>query len=846
MSFAMASLTRRLGTGILVLSVVGCSQVKRDGSGTGSGSDSDPTTTPTPSPSPTPAVDVAPSLSCSSSVIDAGQKGSVATVIRGAYSDVKMIPGTTIPAVAFADASAVVIKLTYNDPTSGSMVTEVVSGDGTGAFVRLAFLSNKTPLVFWTLGTALKVAIRSAPLGSSGTWNAGVIEGATGTAPRAPEVSVNPLDQVAVTFLSDNVVGGRARFMYCDAPCTSPTGFQAMSTNRYIDNTNIVVGEVATGSAWCKSSANTYYPVAVYTVTGAVKYAVCLSANLANCLNGTNWSTGTVVATANLASKVYLDATVTGDVPKVATLGATGITTYRMGTTACTVAPAAFSAGTAMGAATSGTLWMSLMKDGSGKFHLVANEGTTSVRYYNSTTTDLIGAWNPAGIIEGVTVPAASAGGAAIDTSTGRINASYGLNMSPYDIKLSKVNDYTVASNAATFTRQALDGTGDLQLSAAGAQLKQIAVASTSTGRPAVAYVDFSVGAVGSAKLKYAFRNGASSTAWTIYQIPNTINPQFPGLAFDSYDHPWVSYYDASAVRFYLATNSSSDGSGSWTTYEFPVTPSGAAVALPAANNTAMTMYKHGGVSDPVMVVIDTNATSKGVKVAVLDSQTRTWRTPVTIDGLTVGALGAAHVAADGDASGNLVVAYQELNVGRVRYSYSAGGSSWSTPLGISLANQGQGIMIRINPATGFPVVSYHDQASGTVYVSSCAAVPSGCVAGGWTSVIIDSTSGVSAFTSTANQVLSTGLGFSPLGKNYVFYARGQSADGHLVVTNNFSGSYVTSRAASGVNGALAGAPSLNFAIAGWNVGIAPNAAGSFSGAYIGPGNWLYSLSCGD
>ncbi len=345
---------------------------------------------------------------CTTQVVDTGQKGSVAAVARGNYSDTKNDSLTSYPATVFADQSALSIKLTY---WNGSrFVREVVSGDGNGSFVRLAFLSTGIPIVLWTLGTNVKASIRSAPLGTNGTWNSAIID--TGTAPRALEVSVNPLDQVSVVYISDTNVAGRPKFLYCDAPCGSPSNFQIMAPNSYIENTAVNAAETSVGTAWCKVSGSAYYPAAVYSVTGAVKYAVCRQTNLANCANSSNWTSSTVVSAGNLSSKLLIDSSVTGDVAKVITSGAGGITPYRMGALLCTSAPGAFSAGAAMGTSSSGTQWMSLMQDGSGKFHIVANEGTTSVKYFNSTSNDIISTWNAPGTVDTIALAAAHAGGA--------------------------------------------------------------------------------------------------------------------------------------------------------------------------------------------------------------------------------------------------------------------------------------------------------------------------------------------------------------------------------------------------------------------------------------------------
>ncbi|MEO5668312.1 MAG: hypothetical protein ABIR96_09655 [Bdellovibrionota bacterium] len=798
------------------------------------------TETTTPMPSPTPSVDVSV---CSTQIVDAGQKGSVAAVARGLYSDTKIDPVSSNSATAFVDQSALSLKLVYWNGTR--FVREIVSGDGNGAFVRLVFRSDGTPVVLWTLGISVKAAVRSAPLGTPGYWVAGVID--TGTAPRALEVSINPLNQISAVFLTDAAATGRAKYLYCDAPCASPSNFQAMAPNPYIENTNINVSETATGVAWCKSSASTYFPAAVYSVAGSVRYAVCRQSTLANCSLNTNWTAANVVATNNLSSKLWIDSTVTGDVPVVVTLGAAGIVPYRMGTTTCTLAPGAFTAGAAIGTSTSGNQWMSLMKDGLGKFHLVANEGTTGVKYYNSTTTDAVAAWNPGAAVETTALAAAHGGGGDINIAKSSLFMSYPTNVAPFDLKLARVNDYSMLPSATTYSRFVPDLSGNVQLGTAGQQLKNIAAASTSQKIPALAYVDYSIGAVAGAKLKFALRSGAhSDSSWASVFIPGTINPMFPSLIFDAFDSPWISYYDSGTTRFYLTTNSKTDGSGNWSTYEFPATPAGVPIALPAANNTALALRSVGDVSNPVMIVVDTNATSKGVKASLFNATTQTWSTVAVVDPLVGGALGAAHLTASQDNSGNVVVAFQDLSLTRVKYASSANGTTWSSPISVSGIGQGVGAVIAVNPVDGKPSISYYDQPNNAVYYANCTTTIPTCLSANWATQKIESAAGISTLTAATGQLLTTSLAFSPQGAPWVFYPRGQGNDGNLIRATNTSGSWVATIHASGTYGNLPGSAPLNFGVAGWNVVTSMNAGSGPVSSFIGSGNTLYSTSCGD
>lgn len=781
--------------------------------------------------------------SCSTTLLDGGQKGTVTAVQRGIYSDAKVIPGTPYPAVAYADPGSLVLKFTFWNGTN--YATEPVSGDNGAAFVRLAFLSNGTPIVLWTLGVNLKAAVRSAPVSTaSATWAAGVID--TGTAPRAVEIAVNPLDQVGVSFLTDSATGGRAKFLYCDATCAGPANFVTMSPNPYIEATNIIANQTATGMAWCKASSTAYYPALTYGVTGNVRFAICQN-TLANCASDGSWNVSANVVTSGLvASKLQIDPTVAGDVPKAIALAASGIRTYKMGATACTGTPVNMTLGTAtLGGGTTGSQWMTLLQDPASKFHVIANTSTTSVSYYNSTTTDINGAWNAAGTVETTALAAASGGGAALDTANTGIYSAYGQNVAPFDVRLTKIVDYTVASNTAAFSRSSPDQSGSVQLAAAASQLKNISSAATSAGRPAAAYVDMSIGAAASSKLKYAYRTGPTATStWVTTILPGTFTPEFPSLAFDHNNRPWISYFEANGNKFVLTTNSLTDGTGFWTSYDFPALPAGGPVALPAANNTALAMHYSAGVANPVMIVIDTNAGSRGLKAAKFTQATQTWSTVTTIDALAVS--GAAHVSADFDASGNIAVAYEDINATRARYASSTDGTAWSSPLSVSGVSQGAGVTVRINPSGGSPAMAYYDRGNNTVYYSSCSGTVASCATSGWSTSTVDSGAGVSGLASGNHQLLSAALVFSATGTPTVIYPRGQGAGGKLMSATNSSGSFVSTVLVSGANGGLSGSNALNFAVSGWNVSAVRNAAGLATAVFLGAGNWINVNSCGD
>ena len=228
-------------------------------------------------------------------------------------------------------------------------------------------------------------------------------------------------------------------------------------------------------------------------------------------------------------------------------------------------------------------------------------------------------------------------------------------------------------------------------------------MAKTSTGKLGVVYIDYSVGAAANAKLIYAFREGDSEDSpWRYTLLSQTQSPTNPYLIFDDHDRPWISYFDAADNHYFLRSNTQENGSDNWTLLRHPYT-SGVPLAAPtaAANQTALALTKVNGVSHVVMFVIDNNATTKGVRAARLESST-SWSPVVLIDNLGSGALGASHLSASNDASGNVAVVYQDLNLQRVKYYASSNGTTWpsTAPLSISSANQGEGANNKINPIT--------------------------------------------------------------------------------------------------------------------------------------------------
>jgi hypothetical protein len=810
--------------------------------------------------------------SCSApttTVIDRGYKGNTTAVGRGLYSDTKVIPGTRQPAIAYYDGSATggaaAIKISWWN--GSAFQVESVAGDsrvaaGSATWVRLVFLSNGKPLIFWTTGgTTVKGAMRSAALGATGTWTAAIIDTVAGAATRALEVSVSPLDQVGVAYLTNTTTAGRARFIYCGSSCASMASFVPMTAGSdTIEASNIIAAYMETGIAWCKHDSSTYYPAVTYPGNAGanVRYASCQGA-LSTCVTSAGWSgqATNVVASAGVIAKLFLDSSVIGDSPKILArnAGNTLLQAFQMNQ-ACNAAPAyTFTAGNTLGAATNGTAWADLLKSSNGSFHVVTNLAATTVQYFNSLTTNFATTtWNAAGTIDTLTLPAAGSGtgGADINNSDNQIYTSFGGAAAPFNINLGVVGDSTAASNSASafFYTHFPDLSGHIQLPLATGQTRNISVAATSTGKPAVAYVDFSIGAGAGAALKYAFRNGnTSSVGWEYRVIPNTTTPSFPSLAFDENDLPWISYYDAGTFRYYLITNSATDGSGDWSFYQFPINAKTASAVAPATDDTALAMSYTGGVAKPLMFVINSTAVGgTGVRAALFDKSIDSFTNFSTVD--TLGASFATRLTAAYDTNGNVVVAYYDITTTKVKFNYTTSGTTWlGTPPQITAAAAGrEGLSIRLNPSNSRPAISYYDRANNGVYFTYCTTTLASCsTSGNWATSTVNAAAGVSGIATPNEQLLNTSLSFDTIGTPYVLYMAGTTAaTQQLGVADNAGGSFTTTVLGSSTASAVSGAATPNFAMIGFSAGSVRNAEGDYFSAYIGPNNWLYATTCGD
>jgi hypothetical protein len=836
-----------------------------------------------------------PVNSCVDNTIDVGVKGVSATNPRGTFSDVATIPGTNNYATAYFDVGTSTIKISYWDGTSFSH--EVVAGDHLATYMRIVFLSSGIPLVFWTNGsTTVKMASRGTAFGTSGSWTMGIIDTVAGMASRAINVSVNPLDEVGVVYLTNTTVAAAPRFVVCSTSCSNAANYTAMTSSTMNIETSTtpaaaITGQVSIGMSWCQGSAGEYYPAVAYGAANTVsqsRYAVCTQADISNCLVNTNWNKTTFSATNNISSSLYIDATVINDTPKIASVTA-GIRTYE-GTVGCS-APGAWTAGSAIltgTSATDGNAWLRLLKSKSTpqstaneRYHIIANASTTSMRYYNTSSNafNTFASWNSVGVLQTTTLLAASAtsGGATILTTNNELVATHYSSVAPQNLVASVIRNLTQGSSAATVDLIYPNTRGNLQLIGGTANsttaARNISVSATTEGYPGVAYIDSSNGTHLTGRLKYAFRESLlKNTTWSFVTVPfSGVGPMYPSLKYDHLNRPWISYYDfnstAANSRFYLMTNSNSSGTGVWKVYQFPHAGTAAAVALSATNNTALGMYFSGNISYPVMAAIENN-TTRVVKASRFNPVTETWSAAAAVTVDTLSASGAANLVMDNDDNGNIVLAWVDLATAApfagVEYSYSNGGLSWTAAKRVqsdstTVQKIGQGISISLNPVNGYPAITYYDRSANKVYYSTCANTPLNCSVSVWSNTEIESNAGVNGVTtyigggatSTRDQLLSTALSYDSDGNAAILYSSGNGAlvggaGGNLNRINISSTNIQTTEIfKSGVNasGSITG---VNMAVSGHNVDSIQTSNDELVSVFIDAGNVLQARSCGE
>lgn len=807
---------------------------------------------------------------CVESIVDTGTK-STTTTSRGVVSDVKIDPISGRETFAYYDTGALSVKMSYWN--GSKYVHELVAGYGTAAnSISLVFLSTGIPVIAWTAnGTDLMLATRSGNLSASNTsWTSKVFSGVA-TQARTVKLEVTPTDMVGGVFYTHNTTAARLKMLLCTSDCNTVNSYTAMGATEFVgnDNTNPVANQVAVGFAWCGADTNNdstvdeYYPAAAYTRGAAsARFTICPQATTSSCLTSVGWTQNAQYATtANVSVNLHIDPSVPNDPPKLLALRAgTGLKAYLAGTGAApvtckdVVAATTFDESTqTLGTTTSGNLWMNLLKSNDGRLHVVVNESTTSVRYFNTSSSALSSwdtFWNTTpGILNTTTV--SGQGGSVYNFENDSIVSSYYGNAAIYRLNflVNKLTNISGLPAAAVSTNGFVNNDGHISLAAS--TTKNIQLGKTLSGEVGAAYVDFSVGTTTTGVLKYAYRDGRLvDSTWRVTTIPGVTAPSSPYLAYDHNDKPWISYFDATNFRFYLVTNSLTDGTGTWSSFVYPLNPTGI-YTLPATNTTAIAMLQTGTTKTPVVVVLDnTNTAGRSVNAAKFNSSAQTWSTPVSF--YVPGATGASGLDAYGDEDGNIVLAFLDRTAGAnnyLKYSQSTdGGLTFSTPLNIgTVALAGQGTSIKTNPVNGNPIVTYHDRANNKLYRATCSSALASCATSGWVVDVLDMFTGISGLTvsATGNESLaSTSIALRDEGAYDVLYTHGMTATGDVRrIKVDSDGTAATSSswvAGVGINLAT----TLNFGIQGFNVDSLITTDNQLVSLYIGKGNLLVQKTC--
>lgn len=855
-------------------------------------------------------------------LVDGGQQIGTATTSRGLWSDVKYIPlgvingsgaasGNVVQylsdvGVAYVDSGSQALKFSFW--SGGIFRTETVAGDTSAniSYVRLAFLSNSPnvglPIIFYTNGLVnngqIMMAVRSSAVltDTTATWAIQAIDSSAGVTNRSLEISISPADQVGLVYQGVTLpTANNIRFIYCSANCQLATNYVAQPNSGVgrID-AGATAGQTHIGLRWCQMSSKIYNPAVVYGATALTyQFAICNTGgsgnNLAACQTSAGWTktAATMPATgaSGITSELYLDPSIIGDTPKMMIKDVGGLSMKTFSTSvACnavvagsTYTAAGTSAIVGSGVANYANSTLRLLKSAdyvtpaNERFFAVANDGTTAIKWSGSTTNSFNGVWyaNVAAAIQTVTLNVAGATniGAELNQTTKQLISSYGTAAGTFNITLGVLSDYTSPGDPGSalnvYFNLPVEDYGHFQMNAA--QVSNTAVGTTSTSRPGGAWIDFSSGVATTGKLRYGLRVGPAGTdSWVTNTVPPVFpasSPQNPSLAFDQNDRPWIGYWDAQAAgagRFVLATNTAPDGSGAWTSYQFPVVSAGhgVPVAQPAANATAVTMTMVGGIQRVTMVIID-NGTTPAVKAAYLTPSTGAWSVPATIESLSL--QGAAFLSADSNStSGSVATAYQNLATGSVRVKYSAstdGGLTWpvnaSSAFPVSSVAQGEGATVKINPVTGLPSIAYYDRANAKLYVAQCTvncastAAPTFAGTASWASSGI----GISGLSAVGNaNLLNAALTFAGNGDLYVMYNSGQLDAGSLRMIDSTKGalsSSVATTVLAGANGALSNAVATNAGVP-WGQKSVRMPNGVLATAYNSAGNFFNVLTCGD
>ena len=852
---------------LLLLPLVFLAGCMSESNGTISTAGSGSTTTPD---------DGAEEATCGEGVIDRGSKGIIAGVARGLVSAMTLDPTNNREIIAYYDAGALSMKVSYWN--GSAYVHETIAGAGAAANgISITSLSNGTPIVAWTTnGVDLYLAARAASFATtSSTWNLRTFT-TTGAAKRNIEIKAAPNNSVGGVFYSNSTTAGRVKYLYCASQCQTLSNYSIMTgTNVAGDDLASAATQVKIGFAWCGVDANTdgttetFYPVISYgrSATATSRVSLCKSADPTSCLTTAGWSVNAQYnAASNLASTLSIDPNVHNDSIKVLALRAGaapngGVRAYLSGTGATPIGCnnlaniSTFVESAVISTTTFGTQYVQLLKDKNGYFHAIYNNGTTAISYANTSQNTLTnwtvnGYWNPAGTLNTTTLVAGHLGGAVIHPTSSKILSTHysAVAGGKFNLMVNQIDDSAAGSSTVTSSNNYVNNDGHISLSASVAN--NISVAKTERGDVAVAYVDQSAGSATTGILKYAYRNERSvSSAWTVVTVPGVPAALTPSLAFDHLDRPFIGYYNPVSFRFHLTYNTETDASGTWTNSQMALTPTGAHT-LPAQTDVAVAMYKNAGVWLPVMIVLDNANTVRGVKAARFTPTTGTWSAVTTV--YTIAASGLSGLTAASDANGNIFVTFLDRvtasnNFLRVANSAN-GGTTFTTPVMMGpVALAGQGTRILMNSEKNEIVISYHDRANNRLYRSYCTNTPASCAAGGWNTETIEFYTGVSNLTVTAtgNEALtSTALAQRLDGSYDLFYPMGSLASGNLIRRKiNDIGEVQGSETWKAGQGPIL-STALNFGTVGYHVDATITEDNHLVSVFVGAGNMLVHKSC--
>lgn len=813
---------------------------------------------------------------CSEGVIDRGSKGSVAAVGRGLVSDMALNPVNNREVIAYYDAGALSIKLSYWNGTQ--YVHETIAGAASAAnSISLTLLSTGIPVVAWTSGgTDLYLAARGATLTTtSSSWSSRFFTTAA-AAKRTVELKAAPNGMVGGVFYSNSTTAGRLKYIYCASQCQNISNYSIMTGSNVVgDDLASVASQLQVGFGWCGVDSNTdgttdtFYPTVSYgrSASATSRVTLCKSATPATCLTSAGWDVNAqYVTSSNVLQTLLLDPTIDGDSIKIlaqraaATAGVRAYLSYSGGAVVkCNNlahnSTTSFVESAVISANTFGTQWMELLKDKNGFFHAVYNNGTTAMSYANTAQTNLnnwtaAGFWNGAGTLNTATLVAGHIGGAVIHPTTNKILSTHyaAVATNRFNLMVNQIDDVSASSAVVFSTNNYVNNDGHLVLAASVAN--NISVNRSSRTDVGVAYVDYSAGSATTGVLKYAYRSERSITSsWSVVSVPGVPAASSPSLAFDHLDRPFIGYYNPVTFRFHLVYNSEADGTGTWTNTQMALTPTGAHVQ-PASNDVAVVMYHNAGVSLPVMIVLDNTNTTRGVKVARFTPTTATWSAVTTA--YTITASGLSGLAAASDQSGNIFISFLDrvtASSNFLRVANSAnGGTSFSTPLMMGpVAVAGQGTRVLMNSTKNEIVLSYHDRANNRLYRSVCANTPANCALGGWNTETVEAATGLSNLTNSATgneSLASSALVERSDGSYDMLYPFGSLSTGNLNrrKVNDVGELQASDIWSSGVGATLATA--LNFGTVGYHVDATITEDNHLVSVFVGAGNILVHKSC--